>query len=64
MKEPRRTKLAKELYFAYSDAENEVEKNKLKDIAYELGLLMGESFSETVELNNLKIFTTNGINIY
>ena len=49
----RKKSLAVDLYFAYTEAENEVEAQKIKDCAYEMGMLIGESYIETCELNRI-----------
>jgi hypothetical protein len=54
----RKSRIAQELYFAYCDAENHVEKMKLKDVAFELGILIGESLMETRELNSVTLLNS------
>jgi hypothetical protein len=44
--------LSKALFEAYIHAENQVEAQKIKDIAYELGFLIDESLHETINLNS------------
>jgi len=51
----RKLRLSKQLYRAYSEAENQVEAQKIKDCAYELGILLCDSWFETVDMNNLKL---------
>lgn len=55
MNPKRRAQLAREFYFAYCDAENHIEAMKIKDAAYDLGIMIGESYIETLELNRLKL---------
>lgn len=47
----RKRNLSVQLGLAYLEAENQVEKNILKDVAYEIGILVGESLYETLNLN-------------
>lgn len=54
----RKAKIAQELYFAYCDAENHIEAQKIKDIAFELGILIGESLMETRELNSITLLNS------
>jgi hypothetical protein len=42
------------LAIKYLSATDPTEKQRLKDEAYEQGIMLGESWSETVELNNIK----------
>ena len=54
----RKAKIAQELYFAYCDAQNEIEAQKIKDTAFELGILIGESLIETRELNSITLLNS------
>jgi hypothetical protein len=45
--------IASALYEAYIQAENHNEAQKIKDCAYELGILLCESRYETVSINHL-----------
>lgn len=54
----RKARIAQEMYFAYSDAQNEIEAQKIKDIAFELGILIGESLMETRELNSITLLNS------